>query len=168
MLGGLLPDQYYHAWVTLVRITELVYNTGRDGWSDEDINLLSKLVFRHNILTEESEGTKSCVVTLHNLLHLHEDIIRFSAPDNYWCYTFERVIKCYTNRASNCKNVEHTFARAECRREYMKFCFPDQDSQELCMDICLNPEEMVKFSLCRLYNHSISLSKSMRMTIVCM
>ena len=48
MFGGPLPDQHYHAWVTLVRITELVYNTGRDEWNDEDIRLLSRLVLRHN------------------------------------------------------------------------------------------------------------------------
>ena len=36
VLGGLLPDSYYHAWIGLVRITEMVYKTGRDGWTDDD------------------------------------------------------------------------------------------------------------------------------------
>lgn len=104
-----------------MRITELVYNTGRNGWSDEDINLMKNLIARHNILTEETEGIKSCVVTLHNLLHLPEDIERFSSPDNYWCYVFERAVKGYIERSSNSKNLEFTYARAECRREYLKF-----------------------------------------------
>jgi len=28
-----LPDEHYSAWMTLVRLTELVYNTGRKGFS---------------------------------------------------------------------------------------------------------------------------------------
>ena len=122
ILGGILPDADYHVWITLVRITELVYNTGRNGWSHDDVKLLKNLIARHNILTEETEGIKNCVVTLHNLLHLPDDIERFSSPDNYWCYVFERAVKGYIERSSNFKNLEFTFARAECRREYLKFC----------------------------------------------
>ena len=122
ILGGILPDADYHVWITLVRMTELVYNTGRNGWSHDDVKLLKNLIARHNILTEETEGIKSCVVTLHNLLHLPDDIERFSSPDNYWCYVFERAVKGYIERSSNFKNLEFTFARAECRREYLKFC----------------------------------------------
>ena len=121
ILGGLLPESDYHVWITFVRITELVFNTGRNGWTDEHIHLLKNLIFRHNVLTEEREGLKSCVVTLHNLLHLPHDIQRFSAPDNFWCYTFERAVKMYVQRSSNSKNLELTFAKAECRREFLKF-----------------------------------------------
>ena len=64
---------------------------------------------------------KSCVVTLHNLIHLSKDIKRFGPLDNYWCYSFERAVKGYTQRSSNAKNLEHTFARSECRREFLKF-----------------------------------------------
>lgn len=60
-------------------------------------------------------------MTLHNLLHLPEDIERYSSPDNYWCYVFERAVKGYIERSSNSKNLEFTFARAECRREFLKF-----------------------------------------------
>lgn len=108
-------------WVALVRITEMVYSTQRKGWNDEDIDILERLILRHNILTEEVEGIKSCVITLHNLLHLPTDIRRFSSPDNYWCYVFERAVKNYVKRSSNCKNLEYTFARGECRREFLKF-----------------------------------------------
>ena len=121
VLGGLLPDEHYHVWITLVRITEIIYNTGRNGLSRTDFMLLKRLILRHNVLTEEREGMKSCVVTLHNLLHLPDDISRFSIPDNYWCYTFERAVKGYVERSSNSKNLECTFAQAECRRELLKF-----------------------------------------------
>ena len=131
VLEGLLPDEHYSVWITLVRITELVYNTGRNGFDESDVKVLKKLIERHNILTEEVEGLKSCVVTLHNLIHLPEDIERFGSPDNYWCYSFERAVKSYTKRPSNAKNLEHTFARAECRREYLKFnCAIDHESGE--------------------------------------
>ena len=50
----------------LVRITELVYNTCRNGFDEDDREVLKRLIARHNILTEEVEGLKSCVVTLHN------------------------------------------------------------------------------------------------------
>lgn len=126
IFGGLLPDNEYHVWVLLVRITEMVYSTGRNGWSEDDIHLLQKLILRHNILTEETESLKSCVITLHSLLHLPEDIERFSSPDNYWCYSFERAVNKYVRRSSNNKNLERTFALAECRREFLKFqsCIP--------------------------------------------
>lgn len=124
MLGGLLPDSYYHAWIAIVRITELVYKTGRSGWTANDSELITKLIQQHNILTEESEGTKSCVVTHHNLLYLPKDITNFSSLDNYWCYSFERAVKKYVERSSNCENLETTFANAECRREFLKFFYP--------------------------------------------
>ena len=121
VIGDLLPEVHYHVWITLVRITEMIYNTGRNGMHQTDIMLLEKLILRHNVLTEEAEGMKSCVVTLHNLLHLPDDILRFSTADNYWCYTFERAAKSYVERSSNSKNLEYTFAHAESRREFLKF-----------------------------------------------
>ena len=105
VLGGLLPDCYYHAWIGIVRITEMIFNTGRNGWTADDSELITRLIKRHNIITEESEGLKSCVVTLHNLIHLPEDIANFSSLDNYWCYSFERAVKKYVERSSNCKNL---------------------------------------------------------------
>ena len=68
VLGGILPDDEYHVWILIVRITEMIFQIGRSGWSDDDIQLLKHLILRHNILTEEVEGLKSCVVTLHNLI----------------------------------------------------------------------------------------------------
>lgn len=130
ILDGLLPDEHYLVWITLVRITELVYNIGRNGFTVNDREVLSKLIARHNILTEETEGMKSCVVTLHNLNHLSEDIERFASPDNFWCYTFERAVKGYTQRPSNAKNLEHTFARAECRKEFLRFRSMAKNSTE--------------------------------------
>ena len=133
ILGGLLPNEHYHVWITLVRITEMIFGSGRDGMSSTDLMLLKQLILRHNVLTEEREGMKSCVITLHNLLHIPDDIIRFSTPDNYWCFTFERAVKSYVERSSNSKHIESTFAQAECRREFLKFrpdLVPDENEAD--------------------------------------
>ena len=121
VLGGLLPDKEYHVWILMVRITELVFSCGRSGWTAESLDLLQRLIWRHNILTEENEGFSRCVISMHNLLHLNEDIMRFSSPDNYWCFVFERAVHTYVVRSSNKKNLECTFAKAESRRELLKF-----------------------------------------------
>ena len=135
VLEGLLPHEHYSVWVTLVRITELVYNTGRKRFNKDDVEVLKRLVARHNILTEEVEGLKSCVVTLHNLVYLSEDIERFGPPDNYWCCSFERSVQSYTKRSSNAKNLEHTFARAECRREFLKFnCVIEEQTSHITLN----------------------------------
>ena len=121
VLGGVLSDAYYHAWILLVRITEMIFFTGRNGMSADDIVLLKQLILKHNILTEEAEGIKSCVITLHNLLHYPEDIERFSSPDNYWCFTL-RAVHSYVSISSNNKNMEFTFSEVECRRELLTKC----------------------------------------------
>ena len=61
-----------------------------------------------------------CTISMHNLLHLHEDIINFSASDNEWCAVFERAVKEYVKKSHNGKNIEATFAHAESVREYLK------------------------------------------------
>ena len=44
----------------IVRITEMIFQTGRSGWSDDDIQRLKQLILRHNILTEEVEDLIGC------------------------------------------------------------------------------------------------------------
>lgn len=69
-------------------------------------------------MTEEVEGFTECTITLHNLTHLPEDIQRFSSPDNYWCFVFERAVHKYIEQSSNQKNLEATFAKSESRRDF--------------------------------------------------
>ena len=42
VLGGVLSDAYYHAWILLVGITEMIFFTGRYGMSADDIVLLKQ------------------------------------------------------------------------------------------------------------------------------
>lgn len=102
------------------RLTEMHFYTGRSGWTDSLIEQHKKLSWHLNILVEEVQGLEMCTISLHNLTHIHEDIIAMSAPDNYWCAVFERAVKGYTKRSSNCKGIEATFATAEAQREFLK------------------------------------------------
>jgi len=105
----------------MVRIVELVFGCCRNGWTTELLELLRQLIWRHNILTEEVEGLNNCTISLHNLTHLPDDILRHSSPDNYWCFVFERAVDKCVEKSSNNKKLEFTFAKAECRRELLKF-----------------------------------------------
>jgi len=102
------------------RITEMHFNSGRSGWTNSMIEQHHKLSWRLNILVEEIQGLAMCTISVHNLLHVHEDIIRFSASDNCWCAVFERAVKGYIKRSSNCRGIEKTFAFTEARREFLK------------------------------------------------
>ena len=46
VLGGVLSDAYYHAWILLVRVTEMIFFTGRNGMSADDIVLLKTVDFK--------------------------------------------------------------------------------------------------------------------------
>ena len=59
------------------------------------IDVHFKLAWRLNVLVEELQGLQMCTISLHNLIHIHEDIINFAACDNYWCAVFERAVKHY-------------------------------------------------------------------------
>ena len=121
VFGGILSDEEYDVWLAAVRIVECLFGCGRNGITPEMLSTLRPLIWRHNILTEEVHVGKSCVISLHNLIHLTDDIGRFSSPDNYWCYAFERAVHTYVERSSNKKHMELTFAKAESRRELLKF-----------------------------------------------
>ena len=77
VLQGILP------WILIIRITELIFNFCRSGWTLE-------ITRRHNILTEEIEN---CTISLYCV----DDIMQFSSPNNYWCYVFKRAVHkfCY-------------------------------------------------------------------------
>lgn len=130
VLGTLLPDDEQEIWTIVARLTEMHFYSGRSGWTDEMIQHSLQLAKRFNILVEEIQGLHMCVVTNHNLMHIPEDLKRFSASDNYWCYPFERAVKKYSSRSSNCKHFEYTFAKAECRRELLKAANTEQKNAQ--------------------------------------
>jgi len=119
VFDGLDPDDK-EVWAPLLRIVELIFNSGINGWTEEMLDNLCRLCWRYCILVEECYGITECVITLHCLTHVPEDILRFAGPDNYWCFQFERAVSCYINQASNKKGIEKTFARKESQREFKK------------------------------------------------
>jgi len=84
------------------------------------IELHRKLAWRLTIQIEEIQGLHMCMISVHNLIHIHEDIINFSSPDNYWCAVYERAVEQHVKKSNNCKGIEATFAQSESRREFLK------------------------------------------------
>ena len=119
ILAGLLEPMDYHLWQLTVRMTELIFNH-RNMWSHDDLQLFEHLAKRFIILNEEQRGLTACRITVHNLQHISEDAYRFSHPDNYWCYPYERAVRRYVSISSNFKNIECSFAKRESFRELLK------------------------------------------------
>lgn len=120
VLQGLLSPVDAEVWAPLPRIVESIFYTGVNGWSTNMIENFNRLCWRYCILVEETYGTSECLMTLHSLTHLSEDIERFSSPDNFWCFQYERAVGRYVKQSSNKKGIEKTFARNESQREFMK------------------------------------------------
>ena len=117
VLGGLINYQDYEVWQTLPRIVEFLYYQGRNGWNIDSATVFKDMCIRYNILLEERYGLSSCHLVNHLLTHIHEDVVNFGSPDNFWCYDFERSVARYISISNNHKNNELTFARAELRRD---------------------------------------------------
>ena len=116
-----MPANEFQCWKLLVQMVTMVFNCCRThGWTYKDIELFSKLAWRHNIMVEETFGLDACVITEHNLIHVAEDIYRFSSPDNYWVFDLERAVKRYVNQSTNHRNIEKTYSDNETRREVLQ------------------------------------------------
>ena len=110
-MSGLLSKDECKVWAAVPSLVEFVFNAGRDGWTNDMIQKFEHLSWRYCILMEEHYGTQACVINLHNLSHFHEDISRFSAPDNYWCTQFERAVSRYVQQSSNRKHLEKNICK---------------------------------------------------------
>ena len=127
VLNGLLDQGEFHIFQLMARMVELVFNK-RKEWDHDDVLLFGKLAKRFNVLIEENVGLHACVVTAHNLIHVEDDVFRFSLPDNYWCFAFERAVKKYVSIPNNGKNIECSFSKREQRREILKFLNVQEES----------------------------------------
>ena len=120
VLEGLLSPSDAEIWAPLPRIVEFIFNCGLHGWTIEMIENFRRLCWRYCILVEEAYGDSECVITLHSLTHVPEDIMRFGSPDNFWCFQYERAVGRYVKQTNNKKGVGKTFARKESQREFIK------------------------------------------------
>ncbi|KXJ21525.1 RNA-directed DNA polymerase from mobile element jockey [Exaiptasia diaphana] len=141
ILAGQLDGLDYHIWQLVTRMVELVFSQSmREGWDITEVDLFHNLAQRYAILMEETYGLQFCKITVHNLFHVKEDAMRFSHPDNYWCFSFERAVNRYVNTSTNFKNIECTYAKMEKRRELMKllntsFLLQDSRRKPLIIDV---------------------------------
>lgn len=119
LLAGLVEPMQYHLWQLLARMTELTFYH-RNMWTHDDLSLFDNLANRFIILNEEELGLLACRISVHNLKHISEDACRFSHPDNFWCFSFERAVKRYVSISNNFKNIECSFAKRESYRELLK------------------------------------------------
>ena len=113
VLNGLRPEGELKLWAPVPRMVEFVFNSGRYGWTEDMIENFRCLAWRYCISCEERYGANACFINL----HLPEDIERFAAPGNFWCFQFERAVKRYVQQSSNNKDFEKSFARRESQRE---------------------------------------------------
>lgn len=121
ILSDQMPADQFQCWKLLVQMVQMVFNVCRTyGWQEKDIQLFRNLAWRHNILVDETFGLNACVVTEHNLIHVADDISRFSSPDNYWVFDLERAVKRYVNQSTNHCNIEKTYSDNEARREVLQ------------------------------------------------
>ena len=74
VFSRLVTEDEYKVWAPIPRLVEFVFNAGRDGWTADMVHNFQRPSWRYCILMEEHSGTQACVVNLHNLTHLHEDI----------------------------------------------------------------------------------------------
>lgn len=111
------------------------------------INAHFKIAQRLNILVQEVQGLQMCTISLHNLLHIHEDIINFSTCHNYWCAVFERAVKHYVKRLQNCNGIDKTFATLEAQREFLK----SLGGTEVAAELGKHDDVKVRFSVIFLF-----------------
>ena len=64
------------------RLTELHFYSKGKSWDNDMIELHRKLAWQLNIQIVEIQGLQMCTMSVHNLIHIHEDIINCSSPDN--------------------------------------------------------------------------------------
>lgn len=138
--------------VSLVsRLTELHFHAGRNGWTPDMITLHKNLAWRLNIYVEEVQGLEMCTISMHNLLHIHEDILNFSSADNTWCAVFERAVKEYVKKSHNGKGIETTFAHVEAIREHLKSVEEKNETSPGRHDVSLVSATKIKNNKYKLY-----------------
>jgi hypothetical protein len=72
-------------------------------------------------------GKQERRITLHNLGRVKEIVRRFSSPDNYWCFVFERIVSSYVSTPTNWRNIEHTLSDKQAQREFLKLNGSDKN-----------------------------------------
>lgn len=112
VLHSIIPKPAYDCIILLSRIHGLIFSKRLrvTGWTQEHIELLRSLMWKHAIMLESLYGITACTENVECSLHMAEDVQRHSTLDNYWCFVYERLVKYYKNQTSNMKQLCKTFA----------------------------------------------------------
>lgn len=89
------------------------------GWMEGHVKRLSKLIWSHSIKAEEFYGTPICTENLEYSVHMADDILRHSSPDNFSCEFFERSVKYIKEQKHNAKGIEKTYYEREAIRIFL-------------------------------------------------
>ena len=122
MLAQKIPSKAYDCYRLLCDAVGMLYSTQLqvNGWSDQHINRLSKLLWAHAIRAEEFYGISICTENLEYSVHAPDDIRRHSSMDNYSCELNEQAIIRHKQQKHNAKGLEKTFAVRENIRHFLE------------------------------------------------
>ena len=122
VLHSITSRPHYECFHILHRICQMIFskNLRINGWGKEEIVLLERLLWVHAITFERLYGIEHCTENLKYSLHIPNDIIRHSSPDNYWCFVYERLVRFYKQQSTNMKNLCKTYIDRACQMRFVK------------------------------------------------
>ena len=125
--GNVLNPGHYEVFSQVSRLVEVLYHTetrSSGGWVPEHCHLLEVILVVLGSMIERHYGLSACRLNLHlGVFHLVQDIYYLGGPSNWWCYAFERMVKTYTGRKTNEKNIELTYAKVEARLDAVSYFY---------------------------------------------
>ena len=126
-LQGKCWQEKFHPGLTtaiyrLAQFTQILYSKQlrRVGWSENNIERLCSLTWKHAVTAEEYYGLHFCSENLEYSTHIASDIRRHSSPDNYSCELYERAIRSHKLQKHNAKGLEKTYAERESIKQFLK------------------------------------------------
>lgn len=121
ILAQKVPSKAYDCYILLCNTVQMLYSSKlqANGWNNEHIERLEKLLWYHAIRAEEYYGLGICTENLEYSVHAAQDIRRHSSMDNYSCELYERAILRHKGQKHNAKGLEKTFATRENMRNFL-------------------------------------------------
>ncbi len=110
VLAHKIPSKAYDCYMLLCDAVQMLYSKQlqAEGWQNNHIARLEKLLWTHAIRAEEFYGLQMCTENLEYSVHAAEDIRRHSSMDNYSCELYERAILRHKGQKHNAKGIEKT------------------------------------------------------------
>ena len=123
VLAGRIPSKAYDCFLVCCEVAQMLYSKylWNFGWSQQHVARLDQLMWTHAIKAEEFYRPSICTENLEYSVHMSADVLRHSAPDNYSCDMFERVIRKIKEQKHNSKGLEKIY----CERESIRLFFID-------------------------------------------